>query len=455
MPPPSAATRSTIGRVGATLTLVSLVLFLAPSSSARLARGLGTDRTAANVTLQVIVTGDDGGVSVTGAGVAQLEPDLPKPCDIKWTRGEGRSCLYSVPEGTDVKLERLPDSGNLFRWSVFECTGTGPCTVKMDASRTVVATFTPTKLTVDVEGSFLEGPGGSEITGVVTIPQLNLTCSGDDDCSTSVQAFAEVTLDATPAAEFERWSGACQEAGTAPTCTLVLSGDDVVGAKFTDDVDKPQIIPPRQQAELRVVVEGGGTVVSSRSRLNEQIDCSPTCKAKFEQGERPTLTAQGERFLEWRGGAPYCTTNPTCRYPAFGITSIKAVWAPAPAPQPAPPRQPDPTTTTTTTTPPPTVPPPRPGACTAKLLNVALLRQARPRSLQLRVSTACRANATMRLLRGKSALVTRSYSLPRGRSSLRLGLPRGLKRGWYTIAARFVPVGGKAVVIRRPFHFTP
>ena len=51
--------------------------------------------------------------------------------------------------------------------------------------------------------------------------------------------------------------------------------------------------------------------------------------------------------------------------------------------------------------------------------------------------------------------MTRSYSLPQGRSSLRLGLPRGLKRGWYVISARFVPVGGKAVVTRRPFHFMP
>lgn len=61
----------------------------------------------------------------------------------------------------------------------------------------------------------------------------------------------------------------------------------------------------------------------------------------------------------------------------------------------------------------------------------------------------------MKLLRGKRAVATGSYSLPQGRSSVRLGLPRGLKRGWYVIAARFAPVGGKAVVIRRPFHFTP
>jgi hypothetical protein len=318
----------------------------------------------------------------------------------------------------------------------------------MDASRTVVATFTPTRLALVVEGS---APGEDETSGTVTSPEANLSCSGNGNCATSVPAFSEVTFHATPVAEFEKWSGACQEAGTAPTCTLVLSGDDVVGAKFKDDPDEPDIIPPRQQAELKVVVEGGGKVVSSRSRLSEQIECSPNCKARFEQGERPTLTAQSERFLGWRGGAPYCTTNPVCRYPAFGITSIRAVWAPAPAPQPAPP--PAPTTTTTTTNPPPTVPPPR--ACAAKLLNVALLRQSGVRSLRLRVSIACRANATMRLLRGKSTVVRRAYSLPKGRSSLRLGLPRSLKRGWYVISARFVPVGGKAVVTRRPFHYTP
>jgi hypothetical protein len=430
------------------------VLFVAPSSSARLAGGLGTERAAANVTLQVIVTGDGGAVKVTGTGVVQVEPDPEFPCNLQQTRNQGQSCIYSVPEGNDVTLERL-GSGNLVRWSVYECTGTGPCTVKMDASRTVVATFTPTTLTVILKGKSPTDPAGG-----VTSSNPNVSCprveDGEDtdvSCVTSLPAFAEVALKATPVAEFKTWSGACQEAGSDPTCTLVLSGDDVVGAAFKDDTgdEPPNIIPPRQTAELRVVVEGGGKVVSSRSRRSQQIDCSPTCKATFEQGERPTLTAQGERFLEWRGGAPYCTTNPTCRYPAFGITSIKAVWSPAPAPPPAPPRQPDPTTTTN---PPPTVPPPR-AACTAKLLNVALLRQARSRSLRLRVSTGCRANATMRLLRGKSAVATRSYSLPQGRSQLLLGLPRGLKRGWYVLAARFVPVGGKAVVIRRPFHFTP
>lgn len=438
-PPPALARRASTRRVVPMFALLAVLLWVSPSSSARESGRLVPAATAATVTLQVIVTGTDGGVSVTGSGLSQVAPDPPDPCDVSWTRDNGRSCIYSVPEGTDVQIERL-GTGNLFRWSVVECPGTGRCTVKMDSNRTVVATFTPTRLALVVEG------GDS---GVVTSPEANLNCSGNGNCATSVPAFAEVTFNATPAGDFEKWSGACQEAGTEPKCTLVLSGDDVVGAKFKDDDDVPNIIPPRQQAELKVVVEpsGAGKVVSSRSRLSEAIDCGSNCKARFEQGERPTLTAQGDRFLGWQGGAPYCTTNPTCRYPAFGITSIKAVWAPAP-----------PTTTTvppTTTTVPPTtttVPPPATN-CKAKILNVALLRQAKARSLRVRVSLTCRANAKVSLLRKTSVVVTRSYSVPKGRSALRLGLPRNLKNGWYVITARFVPPRGRAVVVRRPFRF--
>jgi hypothetical protein len=148
-------------------------------------------------------------------------------------------------------------------------------------------------------------------------------------------AFGEVVLTATPAAEFERWSGACQEEGTAPTCTVLLSGNDVVGAKFRDDPDEPFLIPPRMRAELRVLVEprGAGSVRSSRSRLSQAIDCGNSCRALFEQGEKVMLEADaleaiGARFVSWRGGGPYCNTAAACqRFPAFNTTSIVAVFA--------------------------------------------------------------------------------------------------------------------------------
>jgi hypothetical protein len=261
-------------------------------------------------------------------------------------------------EGQDVTLSPVDPTG-FVGWSLFECPGTGACTINVDSDRTVVATFSPTTLTVIVEGA-LPDP---QSFGRVTSLDGKIDCSGPptQTCvDTTFQAFAEVTLTAEPAADFEKWSGACQgEDETQPTCTLLLSGDDVVGAKFKNNTD-PEIIPPRQQAQLRVSVEpqGAGTVTSSRSRLSEAINCSPTCKARFEQGERPTLTATGPSFVGWVGGGIYCTSKPTCRYPAFRTTSIKAVFkAPSPPPPPPPP-------------PPPSLPP-VPGPCQRQQVGTA------------------------------------------------------------------------------------
>jgi hypothetical protein len=265
------------------------------------------------VALQVIVTGRNGRVHVSGGA----------DCDVTQTRDNGQSCFYQVPDGSQVTLTPATAVG-FVGWSVFECPGTGACTITVDSARTVVATFTPTSLTVVL--------AGADDTDTVKSSDGRISCSGFDTCTNrQFPAFAEVTLTAAPANKFDRWNGACQEAGRTPTCTLLLSGDDVVGAKFTDTTEVPFIIPPRQDATLRVLIEPAaeGLVKSSRSRLSESIACSPTCSARFEQGEMPTLTAEGvdgSSFVEWQGASPYCTSNPTCRFPAFRTTSVKAVF---------------------------------------------------------------------------------------------------------------------------------
>jgi hemolysin type calcium-binding protein/List-Bact-rpt repeat protein len=280
---------------------------------------------AEEVTLELILTGNEGAVAVSG------QPT----CDVSDTRDNGRPCSYVVTSGQDLTL--TPQGNGFVGWSVYECPGTGPCTIDVDSDRTVVATFTPTSLSVSVEGSdLLDASGTPFVDGRVTSADGRVDCAGSNDCkSKSYPAFAEVVLTAAPAAEFERWSGACEEAGTAPTCTVLLSGDDVVGAKFRDDPDNPQLIPPRMRSQLRVTFEpaGAGTVRSSRSRFSEAIACDPECEARFQQGEKVTLEAVaneavGARFVEWRGGAPYCVSDATCRsFPAFNITSIRAVFA--------------------------------------------------------------------------------------------------------------------------------
>jgi hypothetical protein len=202
----------------------------------------------------------------------------------------------------------------------------------MDSDRTVVATFTPTSLTISLTGGF-QDEQGNPIDGKVVSTDGTINCSAAEQeaCSGEFQAFGDVTLNAEPAAAFDRWSGACHRAGTSSTCTLDLSGDDVVGAKFKDTTEEPEIIPPRQDARLQVEIEpdGAGKVTSSRSQLSQSIDCPSRCDAKFQQGEQATLTAEtaaGSKFVRWQGGGPYCTTDATCRYPAFRTTSIKAVF---------------------------------------------------------------------------------------------------------------------------------
>lgn len=327
----------TLTSVAAARTLaVALMLALcAGVSTAADARLDMPSRAEQTATLELILTGNEGSVRVSGQAT----------CDVSDTRDNGRPCAYSVAPGADLTL--TAEGTGFVRWSVAECPEkTGPCTIDVDSDRTVVATFTPTSLTVVVEGSdLLNSSGqplvdadGDPIEGRVTSSDGRIDCSGSNDCrSRRFPAFAEVVLTAAPAAEFERWSGACQEEGTSPTCTVLLSGDDVVGAKFRDDADDPveRLIPPRMRAQLRVIVEpaGAGTVRSSRSRFSEAIACDTSCSARFQQGEKVTLEAEarddfGARFVQWRGGTPYCASNATCRrFPAFNTTSIYAVFA--------------------------------------------------------------------------------------------------------------------------------
>lgn len=291
------------------LALVATLIFVGAASTRSNAA------TTATVTLQVIVTGENGLVTVSAGS----------DCDITQTRDNGQSCLYPVTAGDQVTLKPATTAG-FVGWSVFECPGTGDCTISVDSARTVVATFTPTSLTVAFEGG--------DPAETVTSSDGLISCPVDNCTSGEFPAFDQVTLTASPADSFESWSGACQEAGAQPTCTLLLSGDDVVGAKFKDAFEDPQIVPPRQDALVSVVVEpnGSGTVTSNRSRLSQAIDCGATCKAQFEQGESPTLTAAGVNggtFIGWRGGGRFCKTGSKCHFPAFAISSIEAVFKPA------------------------------------------------------------------------------------------------------------------------------
>ncbi len=343
------------------------LLVLVPATSTVLEARASVTSAQTDVTLEVIVTGVgndpadpaipavtcvvDGGGACASTGV----PDAGEPC--KFTdMGDAHGCRYTIGVGQRVTLAPVNATG-FVGWSEFDCEESGACSVTMDSGRTVVATWTPTSLRI--AAAFGDTPNES-ITVKASDGETKIVCSPSTNCtSETFKAFDEVTLTAEPATQFEGWIAknddvtqdpsvpnyylaACHEDGDSPTCTLRLTGNDVVGAKFKDAAEPETVVPPRKNVTLRVVVEptAAGTVTSSRSRLSDAISCGSFCSARFQQDEHPRLTADaaaGSRFLRWQGGRPFCVSDTTCRYPALRSTSIKAVFGPAPPPPPPPP----------------------------------------------------------------------------------------------------------------------
>ena len=137
----------------------------------------------------------------------------------------GSTCTASYDQGTSVTLTATPSTGYSFTGWGGNCSGTGACTVTMDAPKTVMATFTAasTKKTLTVSKL---GSG-------------TVTRSGGMTCGTSVSTCSEtlntgtvVTLSAagTQSSSFTGWSGGtCSGTGT---CSFTLNADTTVFASF-------------------------------------------------------------------------------------------------------------------------------------------------------------------------------------------------------------------------------
>jgi Divergent InlB B-repeat domain/WD40-like Beta Propeller Repeat len=132
----------------------------------------------------------------------------------------GPDCSEPYDEGTTVTLTANPDATSTFAGWSGACNGTGSCTVTMNASKSVTATFDAEDqgLTVTVAG------GGS----VASTP-AGISCPG-----TCVATFAPgtmVTLTASPDPPNSiSWSGDCS--GTDPTCVVTMNGPRAVTATF-------------------------------------------------------------------------------------------------------------------------------------------------------------------------------------------------------------------------------
>jgi FG-GAP-like repeat/Abnormal spindle-like microcephaly-assoc'd, ASPM-SPD-2-Hydin/Divergent InlB B-repeat domain len=208
-------------------------------------------------------------------------------------------CVFGFSDGTGVTLTAKAATGSIFIGWSGACSGTGTCSVTMDASKSVTATFKLVfPLTVTLAGSG---------TGSVTSSPAGISCPGT--CSANFVSGTVVTLTETPAAggAFTAWSGACS--GTVG-CSVTMSAASAVTATFT------AVFP----LAVSLAGTGKGTVTSSPAGIN----CPTTCSANFASGAVVVLTetaASGSAFAGWSGA---CSGTASC---SVTMSASKAVAA--------------------------------------------------------------------------------------------------------------------------------
>jgi hypothetical protein len=214
----------------------------------------------------------------------------------------GTDCTETYASVTGVTLTAHPEGTAAFAGWSGACTGSAPtCTLTMDRSRSVTATFTNKPVLTVL-------PAGNG-QGTVTSTPAGIDCG--TDCNDPYDRGTNVTLkaDPNPNSTFGGWSGAC--GGTSLTCSVTMDGSKSVTATFT--------LKPL----LTVTKSGtGGKVTSSPAG----IDCGADCQHFYNSGTVVTLTADpdpGSPFLGWTGDC----TGLACSLTMDANKSVTAMFA--------------------------------------------------------------------------------------------------------------------------------
>jgi GH25 family lysozyme M1 (1,4-beta-N-acetylmuramidase) len=171
--------------------------------------------------------------------------------------------------------------------------------------------YAGTNLT-DVEIASITAQPGTG--GAITDSTGRLSCLAGDTCTElySPGDIIQLTASAAPGYALVSWGGACQFAGSAPTCTIASTGNQTVTATFS--------------YRLRVHVRG--TVRGSVTSGGGEIDCPGTCAAPFAPGSNVTLSATTGPWsgVTWSGDCSGTDPN-GCAITMDGPHDVTATFA--------------------------------------------------------------------------------------------------------------------------------
>ncbi|HTM20670.1 MAG TPA: hypothetical protein VL172_09190, partial [Kofleriaceae bacterium] len=231
-------------------------------------------------TFNLTVHGFDVSIGGNGSGTVTSSPagiGCPGDCSQNWNYG------------TAVTLTAAAGVGSTFAgWTGCDSSSGATCTVSVNGTEAVTATFTLQSLAVSV------GKNGTG-SGTVTSNPAGISCGST--CSASWNYGTALVLNAAPSAgsTFNGWSGCDSSSGT--TCNVTVNGAETVTASFT-----------LNSYTLTVGKSGSGaagTVVTSNTG---GISCGSTCSASYLYGSSVTLTPtlpSGAYVYDWTG----CTSR--------------------------------------------------------------------------------------------------------------------------------------------------
>ncbi len=215
----------------------------------------------------------------------------------------GADCSEIYNFGQMVTLSQSASTGSTFAGWSGACTGSGTCTVTMDAAKSVTATFTLNTYALTVT------PAGTG-AGTVTSTPVGINCG--IDCSEIYGHGTVVTLaqTASTGSTFAGWSGACSGTGA---CVVTMDAVKSVTATFTLNTYMLSVTKPGT---------GAGTVTSTPAG----ISCGADCSEVYSHGLVITLSqtaTTGSTFTGW-GGA--CSGTGTCTVTMNAVKSVTATF---------------------------------------------------------------------------------------------------------------------------------
>ena len=215
----------------------------------------------------------------------------------------GLTCSAQYAQGTSVTLTATAGADSTFTGWSGACSGTGQCTVQINADTGVNANFSgpDQRLTVTEAG------GGA---GTVTSDPIGIDCGSV--CSTPFPTGTSVTLTATAVSgsAFTEWSGACT--GKQSTCTVTMDMARSVTANFA----------PQETLTVSKNGDGKGLVTSSPTGIH----CGSQCVFAYAQGTFVTLTATASRGSKFTGWSGTCGDPGNCAVTLNASTSAIATF---------------------------------------------------------------------------------------------------------------------------------